>query len=274
MHASRVRSDELRFCRHMANKAVRALDVHARTGAPAPFDIPTVCDAETLDLRELALDPAVCTIGAAGSPAAPGAEKGTPKWLEGFVPLPPALRRALDAKRELFYPNENRVRAASVNVQTERSRSEGRMPSQDTHRQDVSQTLSRHHVARRSRFGNAATTPADGAVRLYPRGHGQGGDHVQHQVRTRLNLVSPVSVFLWIWDRRIWLTYCGRVGLGREYKKDWRRLADDPSCLPLTNPYEKVRPLVSMRCTGRIPRRAHSFPMLAVCSRCTPVARL
>ena len=79
MHASRVRSDELRFCRHMANKAVRALDVHARTGAPAPFDIPAVCDAETLNIRELALDPAVCTIGATGAPAAPGAEKGTPK---------------------------------------------------------------------------------------------------------------------------------------------------------------------------------------------------
>ena len=115
MHASRVRSDELRFCQHMANKAVRALDVHARTGAPAPFDIPAVCDAETLNIRELALDPAVCTIGAAGAPAAPGAEKGTPKWLEGFMPLPPVLRRFLDAKREL-HPNRNRVPGGSVSA--------------------------------------------------------------------------------------------------------------------------------------------------------------
>jgi hypothetical protein len=110
MHARRGRSDELRFCRHVANKAVRALDIHARTGAPAPFDVPAVCNAETLNISELALDPAVCNIEAAGAPEALGAEKGTPKWLEGFVPLPPVLLRSLDAKRELLHPNQNRVR--------------------------------------------------------------------------------------------------------------------------------------------------------------------
>jgi hypothetical protein len=41
---------------------------------------------------------------------AQGAEKGTPKWLEDFVPLAPVLRRFLDAKQELLHPNSTRVR--------------------------------------------------------------------------------------------------------------------------------------------------------------------